>query len=84
MEKCYQCKNEFEQLPVVLVVSPGDVSDEDKPTAIGQEIGANGDLWLAMPICAPCHQQPTVSGHFFFRQDMPVGLKNAGSTTLGG
>jgi len=84
MEKCYQCKtNEAEQQPIILVVSAEGASSEDKAMAVGKAIGADDREWMAMPICTNCHPHPTVKGHFFYRPQMKIALRSAGSNDLG-
>lgn len=85
METCYQCRgNTVELQPVVVLVPTKDLPAEDTSFIIEKGLGANNEEWAAMPMCTSCHQQPTVKGHFFYRQQMTVAIRSAGSSHLGG
>jgi len=84
METCYQCKtSEAKTQPIVCVMQKSQVDPQDLKSAIAKGIGADDKEWLAMPVCANCHQHPKLKGHFFMRGQAKIALRNAGSSDLG-
>ena len=78
MEVCTQCRKQAEKQLMVAVMR------FDKKTAVNA-IGVDpGKNWMAMPMCADCHQQPKLKAHYFRREDAVIALRLADMPTLHG
>lgn len=84
-ESCAGCGSEpaeGQTHPMVAVLNVADLAPDREP--LGKE-----DPWVAVPVCKPCHvepsrQSPKIKGHFYERGAMRTALRLAGSSTIGG
>ena len=78
MEKCVQCGALAREHPIVAIMK----LDE----TLGMEaldFGGVDNGFMAMAMCAKCHQAPKLKAHYHLRAHLGQGLAHAGSSDLG-
>jgi hypothetical protein len=78
-EKCVQCGTLAPQHPIVAIMA----FDEDRGMDAIDFGGANGNKFMAMPMCSACHREPKLDAHYTYRAQYKVSLSRAGSSNLG-
>ena len=80
MEMCAQCGGRAERYPVVVIQA----LDITVTSVLDMSDNGERGKWMARAVCSPCHKEPKLKGHFFYRTDnWRRALESAGSSNLG-